>query len=69
MNQMTIKMPERRPGQDNITIYVPTELKESFKKICALKGTSMTEEITSFVKDSVEKHKNLLQVLNRELNR
>jgi len=63
----TLTMPERRPGQETITIFLPSELKEDFKRLCSLKGTTMTEEIKRYVAEAVEENRELLNIVEQGL--
>ncbi|AFZ15647.1 hypothetical protein Cri9333_4884 (plasmid) [Crinalium epipsammum PCC 9333] len=62
-----ITMPERRPGQETITLYLPAELKDSFKRLCLLRGTTMTEEISAFIEDSVKENEEVLKLVEDKL--
>lgn len=56
-----LTMPERRPGQEIVTFYLPAGFKEKFKLLCQLKGTTMTEEFTRFVEEELKINEDLLK--------
>jgi PhoPQ-activated pathogenicity-related protein len=60
-------MPERRPGQETLTLYIPSQLKERFKRLCSLKGTTMTDEVTRFIEENVTENKELLRLVEEKL--
>jgi hypothetical protein len=60
-------MPEKRQGQDVIRLFLDERLKEKFKRVCSIKGTSMTEEIVRFIENSVEKNEELLSLVDKQL--
>lgn len=64
---MTASMPERRLGQDLIRLYLPEELKERFKRLCSIKGTTMTEEVTRFIDQSLRENEELLKFVDKKL--
>jgi predicted CopG family antitoxin len=60
-------MPEKRPGLDVIRLFLDERLKEKFKRICSIKGTTMTEEITKFIEESVNENDDLLKLVDKKL--
>jgi predicted DNA-binding protein len=66
---MTATMPERRLGQDLIRLYLPEELKERFKRLCSIKGTTMTEEVTEFIEQSLKDNDELLKLVDKKLKK
>jgi hypothetical protein len=67
MNSALPSMPEKRPGLDVIRLFLDERLKEKFKRICSIKGTTMTEEITQFIEESVNKNDDLLKLVDKKL--
>lgn len=60
-------MPEKRQGQDVIRLFLDERLKEKFKRVCSIRGTSMTEEITRFIEESVAENEELLRLVDKKL--
>ena len=56
-----------RPGQDSIRLYLPEDKKEKFKRICSIKGTTMTEEINRFIDETICENEDLLRLVNKRL--
>ena len=50
-----------------IRLFLDERLKEKFKRVCSIKGTSMTEEIVRFIENSVEKNEELLSLVDKQL--
>jgi excinuclease UvrABC nuclease subunit len=50
-----------------ITLFLDKRLKEKFKRVCSIKGTTMTEEITRFIEESVNENNDLLNLVNKKL--
>ena len=67
MNTSLPLMPEKRPGQDVIRLFLDERLKEKFKRVCSTKGTTMTEEITRFIEEIVNENNDLLNLVNKKL--
>jgi hypothetical protein len=63
-----VAMPEKRPGQELIRLYLPEGLKSRFKRYCSIKGSTMTEEITRFVERTVETNEDLIQLVEQKLS-
>ncbi|MEC4807417.1 MAG: hypothetical protein SAJ72_24570 [Jaaginema sp. PMC 1080.18] len=63
----TNEMPEKRPGQDVIRFYLPEGLKETYKRLCAIKGTTMSEDLIQYVEQTVKDNERIFQLINQEL--
>jgi excinuclease UvrABC nuclease subunit len=50
-----------------ITMFLDERLKEKFKRVCSIKGTTMTEEITRFIEESVNENNDLLNLVEKKL--
>ncbi len=64
---MTASMPEQRLGQELIRLYLPEELKDRFKRLCSIKGTTMTKEVTRFIEQSLKENEELLKFIDKKL--
>jgi len=50
-----------------IRLFLDERLKEKFKRVCSIKGTTMTEEITRFIEESVNENNDLLNLVDKKL--
>lgn len=65
----TTLMPEKRPGQEVIRLFLPEELKQRFKRLCSIRGTTMTAEILRFIESEVEENQELVDLVERKLKK
>lgn len=64
---VSLSMPEKRSGQDVIRLYLDERLKEKFKRLCSIKGTTMTAELVRFIEESVLANEDLLKLVDKKL--
>ncbi|MGB3205019.1 MAG: hypothetical protein WBB28_08530 [Crinalium sp.] len=60
-------MPAKRPGQDVLRLYLDEKLKEKFRRYCSIKGTTMTEEVTRLIEETVSRNEELLKLVDKNL--
>lgn len=60
-------MGKKRPNQDIVTFYAPEGLKDNYKKLCSIKGASMTENLVAFMEREVEENRELLDMVREKL--
>lgn len=62
-------MPEKRLGQQIVSLFIDESKKEKFKRICQIRGTTMTEEIAKFIDDYIEENEELLNLIDKKIKR
>ena len=60
-------MGKKRPNQDVVTFYAPEGLKEKYRRVCAIRGTSMTKKLVAHMEEEVEKNQELLDMVEGKL--
>lgn len=49
----------------NINFWLPAEHKRKFSQLCAVKGTTMTEELKAYIARQLEENTELLELIEK----
>jgi hypothetical protein len=59
---------EKRPGQELMRFYMPEGLKERYKRLCSIKGVSMSEDLVAYIERELEENVDLLKIVENKLS-
>ncbi|MGC1245448.1 MAG: hypothetical protein WA865_04475 [Spirulinaceae cyanobacterium] len=61
-------MAQKREGQEIVVFYAPEGLKEKYKRVCSIKGTSITGDLVAYMEKQIEQNEELVDIVERRLN-
>ena len=64
---MQITVAAKRPGQEIMRFYIPEGLKERYKRVCSLKGVSMTEDLIAYMEAQIEEYSELIKTVDKKI--
>ena len=64
---MQTAVPAKRPGQEIMRFFLPEGLKERYKRVCSLKGTSMTEDLIAYIEGQIDEYSELIKSVDKKM--
>ena len=59
-------MSEQREGKEIMRFYMPEGLKNKYKRLCGIKGTTMTEDLIAYMESEVEENKEFIEMAEKK---